>query len=73
MRVLQAIAEYRDEHGYPPSQRDIQRRLTLSNVSQVTYWLDQLERASLVKRGRFQARSIVVTPAGRDMANNGSP
>ena len=42
MQVLRSIASYTDEHGHPPTFREIQDRVGLASVSQAAYWADKL-------------------------------
>ena len=42
MQVLRSIAEYTEEHGHPPSIRDIQSRLGMSSSAVAAYHIDQL-------------------------------
>lgn len=59
-KVLAAIKQYREEHGYSPSIRDIVRVAPLSSESVATYHLNKLEQAGKIKRTPFVARSIVI-------------
>ena len=57
MRVLvEAIASYRGEHGYPPAIRELMDLAGFSSTSVVTYWLDACESAGLVLREPVRAR-----------------
>ena len=69
MRVLvEAIAGYAAEHGYPPSMEDLLRETGFSSKSVVTYWLDACEEARLLIRVRERERAVTLTEAGRAFA-----
>lgn len=65
-RMMRAIVGFAQEHGYPPTVRDLQKALSISSLSVVTYRLDRLVSRGLVKREPKVARSIrVVGPVER--------
>lgn len=59
-RILIAIAEHVDRHGYAPSLAEIARRARLGSTNTVSYHLDWLEEQGYIKRDRNVARSIVL-------------
>src|SRR5579863_2507912 len=48
--ILQAIADFKSEHGYPPSVREIGERVGLSSSSTIHAHLKALERRGLISR-----------------------
>jgi repressor LexA len=58
-RILEVIDEFIDEHGYPPSVREIGSRVGLSSSSTVQAHLRSLERRGLLSRDRTKPRAIV--------------
>lgn len=73
MRVLRAVVDYREHHGYPPTMRELQAATGIANVSQVAYWLNKLQRAGLVMKSACQARTVVVTARGVQVVNAVQP
>lgn len=69
-RVLVALYEGVRRNGYPPSIRDLMHVCDISSTSVVVYQLDGLERAGFITRDRENARSIRLTPDGRDRASH---
>src|SRR5512134_2229070 len=67
--IWQFLAEYVDEHGYPPTVREIGDAVGLASPSTVHAHLANLERAGLIKRDPTKPRAIelvgrrVVTPS----------
>ncbi len=64
-RILEAIRDWHDAHGYAPSIRDLMRMASISSTSVVDYSLGRLKEMGLVDRQRKIMRSIVLTDAGR--------
>lgn len=62
--VLDVIYEYRSEHGYSPSVRDIAEELEVS-TSVVQYHLNRLEERGWIERDEGIARSIRLTQGER--------
>ncbi|TAM57979.1 transcriptional repressor LexA [bacterium] len=57
--ILDVIASFTREHGYPPSVREIGERVGLSSSSTVQSHLKTLERRGLVKRDPTKPRALV--------------
>lgn len=57
-QILQFIGEFLDEHGYPPTVRDIGRAVGITSTSVVDYNLKVLEREGFLKRAREVSRGI---------------
>ena len=69
--IWQFLAEYVDDHGYPPTVREIGDAVGLASPSTVHAHLANLERAGLLKRDPTKPRAIDLVgrkreePAGR--------
>jgi repressor LexA len=57
-QVLQAIEAFKDEHGYPPSVREIGERVGLSSTSTIHAHLKALERRGLISRDPTKPRAL---------------
>ncbi len=67
--LVEAIARYGAERGYPPSFRDLVKATGPgSSTSGVWYWLEVCEREGLLVRERGRARALALTAAGRVLA-----
>lgn len=62
-RILEFIHEFYDEHGYPPTVRDIQLGCEVSSTSVVDYNLRILEREGHLRRQREVSRGMQLTSA----------
>ena len=56
--IWQFLAEYVDEHGYPPTVREIGDAVGLASPSTVHAHLANLERAGLLRRDPTKPRAI---------------
>jgi repressor LexA len=56
--ILRFLREFREEHAYPPSIRDIQDGCGISSTSVVDYNLKALERMGYIRRDREVSRAI---------------
>lgn len=56
--MLRFISDYADEHGYPPSIREIGRAAGISSTSVVDYNLSVLEREGFLRRDREVSRGL---------------
>lgn len=63
-RILEYIRDFIQEHGYPPTVRDIARELGISSTSVVDYHLKRLEQERLIERAPRSSRGIRLTAAG---------
>jgi len=72
-RILAYINQYMDEHGVPPTIREIQKGTNTSSTSMVSYHLKGLERAQLINRTERRSRGVLPQDAHRvnlrDMIN----
>lgn len=57
-RIFEFIGDFIDEHGYPPTVRDIGRAVSITSTSVVDYNLRKLEREGYLKRAREVSRGI---------------
>jgi repressor LexA len=67
-RILDFLAEYTNDHGYPPSIREIGQAVGISSTSVVDYNLRALERGGLIRRDREVSRGLGIvgqTPSAR--------
>lgn len=59
-RMLGFITQFSDEHGYPPTIRDIGTKLGISSTSVVSYNLKILEKEGLIHRDETISRGLKV-------------
>jgi repressor LexA len=64
--IWQFLAEYVDEHGYPPTVREIGDAVGLASPSTVHAHLANLERAGLLRRDPTKPRAIELIGRRRD-------
>lgn len=65
--ILDYIAQFSEDHAYPPTIREIQEGLAISSTSVVDYNLKVLEQRNEIRRNRNISRGIELTnraPAG---------
>ena len=67
--ILEYLHEYIDEHGYPPTVREIGEAVGLRSPSTVHAHLAQLERAGVLKRDPTKPRAIELA----DRRRSGQP
>lgn len=74
-RVLEAIAAFSDEFGYPPSYRDLAKKVELAH-SAVFYVVEELRTDGLINerhpQGNWHSRAITLTDAGRAAIHGGA-
>jgi repressor LexA len=63
--ILEYLHEYVDEHGYPPTVREIGEAVGLRSPSTVHAHLAQLERAGVLRRDPTKPRAIELTDRRR--------
>jgi repressor LexA len=71
--IWQFIAEYVDEHGYPPTVREIGDAVGLASPSTVHAHLANLERAGLLRRDPTKPRAIELVGRRRDAGPDAAP
>lgn len=69
--IYEFIRSYTDEHGYPPSVREIGAAVGLASPSTVHMHLKALEEHGLIKRDSKKPRTIEVM--GKDSASDATP
>ncbi|MBI4339754.1 MAG: transcriptional repressor LexA [Chloroflexi bacterium] len=70
-RILRYIGDFLEEHGFPPSVRDIQHACDISSTSVVDYNLRIIEREGHIRRSPEISRGIEVLN-GRGVRSNTS-
>ncbi len=60
-KVLDCIQEYVDEHGFPPTVREIGDAIGVNSTSLVSYYLKRLEERGLISREPSMSRAIQLT------------
>jgi repressor LexA len=70
-RILDVIQEFSDEHGYPPSVREIGARVGLSSSSTVQSHLKALEKQGRLDRDPTKPRALRLTGAAARPADYG--
>lgn len=61
-RILNIIRDFVEDHGYPPSIREIAKQLGFKSTKAVKVHLDTLAKQGLIDRTAGQARSISIRP-----------
>jgi len=67
--IWEFLVQYVDEHGYPPTVREIGEKVGLASPSTVHAHLANLERAGLIKRDPTKPRALELT--GREKRAGG--
>jgi len=60
-RILEVIRDFTEDHGYPPSVREIGERVGLSSSSTVQSHLKSLEKRGLIFRDPTKPRALIAT------------
>ncbi len=68
-RVLDVLSLYTEQHGYPPSIREMCTRANISSTSVANYYLDRLEELGYIERDRQVARGIRVIKGHDEQSN----
>jgi len=63
--ILAYVNAHVDEHGYPPTVREIGQAVGLTSPSTVHAHLEKLERAGLIRRDATKPRALEVIEGGR--------
>jgi repressor LexA len=71
--ILDYLRGFVDEHGYPPTVREIGEAVGLRSPSTVHAHLAQLERAGLLRRDPTKPRALELTDRRRDSAAAEAP
>jgi len=64
-QILEVIEDYRAEHGYAPSYREICSQTDITSTSMVNYYLEQLEEMGIIERQENISRSLKIRNAAR--------
>jgi repressor LexA len=59
-RVLDVLESYTEQHGYPPSIREMCSQANISSTSVANYYLDRLEELGYIERDRRVSRGVRV-------------
>lgn len=73
LQILEVVRDSVDDHGYPPSVREIADRVGLASPSTVKHHLDALERAGCLQRVPGRPRALEVAPLGRSALPSPAP
>ena len=65
-KVLDFIRAYDQEHGYPPSVRDICAGLSLKSTSTAHGYLERLEKKGLIRRDPSKNRAIELADKNKE-------
>jgi repressor LexA len=65
-QILQVIEDYREEHGYAPSYREICDLTDITSTSMVNYYLEQLEDMGYIERQENISRSLKLKQAAQE-------
>ena len=57
-KILEVLARFQKQYGYPPSIREIGEKADISSTSVVNYYLDQLEEMGYIERDGRVSRGI---------------
>ncbi|MEA3350866.1 MAG: transcriptional repressor LexA [Chloroflexota bacterium] len=57
-KVLRVLQHFSNQHGYPPTIREICDRATLSSTSVASYYLDRLEENGYIERDKGISRGL---------------
>lgn len=60
-KVLDCIAQYVEDHGFPPTVREIGESIGVNSTSLVSYYLKRLEERGLIVREPSMSRAIQLT------------
>lgn len=61
-RIYDYIVSFSEEHGYPPSVREIGQYVGLKSPSTVHFHLKGLEAAGMITKAEGKTRAITVSP-----------
>jgi repressor LexA len=67
-KIIEFLGEYMEDHGYPPSIREIGAAAGISSTSVVSYNLKRLEEKGFISRDEEISRGITLTNTARTQA-----
>ncbi len=65
LAILRFIAQYRDQHGWSPSLKEIMAAVGITSTSHIHYYIEHLVNERLLYKRPYAARAIRLTKAGR--------
>lgn len=68
-QILEVIENYRQEHGYAPSYREICSLTDITSTSMVNYYLEQLEEMGYIERQDNISRSLKIKKSAQGKIN----
>lgn len=71
-RIMEFLRRWAEEHGYPPSVREIGEAVGLVSPSSVAYQLKVLERKGYLRRDPNRPRAVDVRPASELVEEGGA-
>ena len=70
--ICRFIRRYSQEHGWPPSRREIGQALQTESLGHVEYWLNVLAQHGYLHITPHVSRGLTLTAAGIALANSKS-
>lgn len=70
-KIMEFLREWGEQHGYPPSVREIGEAVGLVSPSSVAYQLKALERKGYLRRDANRPRAVDVRPASELVGDEG--
>jgi repressor LexA len=67
-KILELLARFQKQNGYPPSIREICDSVKISSTSVVNYYLNQLEEMGFIERDQHVSRGIRVRKVPTELA-----
>ena len=72
-QIYDFILDFTQEHGYPPSVREIAQAVDLRSPSTVHFHLKGLRQAGLISQAEGKTRAITLSGTGRPVAEEQDP
>src|SRR5690348_16981801 len=69
--ILTVIRDWVDEHGYPPTMREIGAAVGLASPSTVAHHMAVLEKNGFLRRDARGSRAVDIRPPGDDVESRG--
>jgi repressor LexA len=57
-KIINFLVSFQEKNGYPPTIRQIGAHIDVASTSQVSYYLNQLEKRNLIQRDKNSSRGI---------------
>jgi len=58
VKILEFLISFQSDNGFPPTIREIGEHIGVGSTSQVTYYLNQMQKKKLIERGDHTSRGI---------------